>query len=97
MVMTPEFDERPYFGATSEGRPISAPESIEITVGSVVDLSYRGKITTVRVTNVIKRQDEFEGQIEAFDRHELEHENLRAGDEVCFPYEKIAHIHSQGR
>ena len=97
MTKTPDFDERPYFGASSEGRPVSAPESIEITVGSIVDLFYRGKTTAILVTKVIEHQREFEGRIESFALHELEHKDLRAGDEVRFPYEKIAHIHSQGR
>ena len=97
MVKTPEFDERPYFGASSVGHPIAAPETIKITEGAVVDLAYKKKMATIRVTRIIKPQEEFEGMIEAFDRYELEHAGLKQGDEVRFPYSKIAHIHSQGR
>ena len=80
------------FGATSEKRPVAAPESIQITEGAMVDLRYKGKTASIRVTKVIQPQAEFEGAIEAFE-HEPAHADLTQGDVVRFPYEKIQHIH----
>ena len=83
MVKTPEFEERMMFGATSEKRPIATPESIHITPGAVVDLRYKGKTASIRVTKVLQPQTEFEGEIEAFE-HEPEHAGLEQGDVVRF-------------
>ena len=92
MVKTPIFEERMMFGATSEKRPVATPESIRITEGAVVDLRYKGKTVSIRVTKVVRPQAEFEGAIEAFE-HEPEHADLKQGEVVRFPYDKIEHIH----
>lgn len=93
MAKTPVFEERKMFGASSENRPVAAPESIRITEGAVVDLRYEGKTVAIRVTKVIQPQAEFEGAVEAFDQHEIEHGDLKQGDVVRFSYQKIEHIH----
>ena len=81
------------FGATTEKLPIEI-ESIRITEGAVVDLRYKGKTASIRVTKVIRPQAEFEGAIEAFaPEYELEHADLKHGDVVRFAYDKIQHIH----
>ena len=79
------------FGASSDKLPIEV-ESIRITEGAVVDLRYKGKTGSIRVTKVIQPQAEFEGAIEAFE-HEPEHADLKQGDVVRFDYDKIQHIH----
>lgn len=91
MIKTPEFEEPLSFGASTDELPCDY-ENIRITEGAVVDLRYKGKTASVRVTKVIRPQAEFEGAIEAFE-HEPEHADLKQGDVVQFGYDKIQHIH----
>ena len=91
MIKTPEFEEPLSFGATTDELPVDY-ENIRITAGAIVDLRYKGKTTSIRVTKVIQPQAEFEGAIEAFE-HEPSHADLTQGDVVRFTYEKIQHIH----
>lgn len=93
MVKYPKFEKPVEFGATSEGRPIAAPEEIKITEGVVVDLKYEGKLASVRVTKVIKPQKEFEGMIQDFNQTDTQHGELKSGDVVGFTDDDIGHIH----
>lgn len=92
MVKTPEFERPLGFGASSGRLPIEF-EKIRITPGAVVDLRYKGKTATIRVTKVVTPQSEFIGEIEGFDGMEFEHQGLKSCDEVRFAYDKIQHIH----
>lgn len=91
MIKTPKFEEPLSFGATTDELPCDY-ENIRITEGAVVDLRYKGKTASIRVTKVVRPQAEFEGAIEAFE-HEPEHADLKQGDVVRFTYDKIQHIH----
>ena len=91
MAKTPDFEPPLGFGATSDKLPIEL-ESIQITPGAVVNLRYKGKTASIRVTRTLQAQAEFEGEIEAFE-HKPEHADLKQGDVVRFGYYKIQHIH----
>ena len=65
MIKNPEFEDPLNFGATTDELPCDY-ENIRITEGAVVDLRYKGKTGSIRVTKVIQPQAEFEGAIEAF-------------------------------
>ena len=92
MVKTPNFDDRQVFGVISPGDSPFQPQDITVTPGMAVYLRYEGKVVSIDVTEVLEEQAEFQGVVRHFEDNTLEHEGLKQGDVVQFPYDKIEHI-----
>jgi hypothetical protein len=90
-IKEPAFDKPIGLGATGERRVVDAT-AVEITEGMRVMVVYQGKNMTAEVTAVEKPNSQFVARVLDFNRHELEHGDLKHGDLFRFSRDDLRWI-----